>query len=305
MSYLELKNVSKGYTSANGRRTEVLNDINLTVERGEFVAIVGFSGAGKTTLMSLVAGLIRPDSGSVKLEGETITEPGPDRAVVFQNYSLLPWLTAFENVKLAVDQVFPQWNESWRKQHTESYLNMVNLGHAMDRKPAQLSGGMRQRVSVARALACEPRIMLLDEPFGALDALTRGTLQDEITRIREKDDRTVLMITNDVDEGILLADRVIPLSAGPNATLGPSIPIEIPRPRDRKAINHDPHFKEIRRTIIDYLLGAGGKQRTTLTKKLFLPDLEPEDLSISRTMLAWRRGPIRRREIKSETVETE
>ena len=264
MSYLELKNVSKGYTSANGRRTEVLNDINLTVERGEFVAIVGFSGAGKTTLMSLVAGLIRPDSGSVKLEGETITEPGPDRAVVFQNYSLLPWLTAFENVKLAVDQVFPHWDESWRKQHTESYLNMVNLGHAMDRKPAQLSGGMRQRVSVARALACEPRIMLLDEPFGALDALTRGTLQDEITRIREKDDRTVLMITNDVDEGILLADRIIPLSQGPCATLGPSIAVDIARPRDRKALNHDPKFKELRLEVTDYLLQSSAAKRATV-----------------------------------------
>ncbi len=268
MSYLELKNVSKGYTSANGRRTEVLNDINLTVERGEFVAIVGFSGAGKTTLMSLVAGLIRPDSGSVKLEGETITEPGPDRAVVFQNYSLLPWLTAFENVKLAVDQVFPQWDESWRKQHTESYLNMVNLGHAMDRKPAQLSGGMRQRVSVARALACEPRIMLLDEPFGALDALTRGTLQDEITRIREKDDRTVLMITNDVDEGILLADRIIPLSQGPCATLGPSIAVDIARPRDRKALNHDPKFKELRLEVTDYLLQSSAAKRAKVSPSL-------------------------------------
>ncbi len=268
MSYLELKNVSKGYTSANGRRTEVLNNINLTVERGEFVAIVGFSGAGKTTLMSLVAGLIRPDSGSVELEGETITEPGPDRAVVFQNYSLLPWLTAFENVKLAVDQVFPQWDESWRKQHTEQYLNMVNLGHAMDRKPAQLSGGMRQRVSVARALACEPRIMLLDEPFGALDALTRGTLQDEITRIREKDDRTVLMITNDVDEGILLADRIIPLSQGPCATLGPSIAVDIARPRDRKALNHDPKFKELRLEVTDYLLQSSAAKRAKVTPSL-------------------------------------
>ncbi len=268
MSYLELKNVSKGYTSANGRRTEVLSNINLTVERGEFVAIVGFSGAGKTTLMSLVAGLIRPDSGSVKLEGETITEPGPDRAVVFQNYSLLPWLSAFENVKLAVDQVFPHWEESWRKQHTEQYLNMVNLGHAMDRKPAQLSGGMRQRVSVARALACEPRIMLLDEPFGALDALTRGTLQDEITRIREKDDRTVLMITNDVDEGILLADRIIPLSQGPCATLGPSIAVDIARPRDRKALNHDPKFKELRLEVTDYLLQSSAAKRAKITPSL-------------------------------------
>ena len=304
MAFLELKNVSKGY-GINGARTPVLKDINLSVEKGEFVAIVGYSGAGKTTLISLMAGLIKADSGSLTLNDLEITAPGPDRGIVFQNYSLLPWLTVYENIFLAVDQVFPNWAPAKKQQHTEKYIAMVSLTPARDKRPSELSGGMKQRVSVARALAMDPQVLLLDEPLGALDALTRATLQDEIGRIWQENQKTVVLITNDVDEGILLADRVIPLSAGPNATLGPSIPIEIPRPRDRKAINHDPHFKEIRRTIIDYLLGAGGKQRTTLTKKLFLPDLEPEDLSISRTMLAWRRGPIRRREIKSETVETE
>ena len=304
MAYLELNNVSKGY-GINGARTPVLKDINLSVEKGEFVAIVGYSGAGKTTLISLMAGLIQADSGSLTLNDLEITTPGPDRGIVFQNYSLLPWLTVYENIFLAVDQVFPNWAPTKKQQHTEKYIAMVSLTPARDKRPGELSGGMKQRVSVARALAMDPQVLLLDEPLGALDALTRATLQDEIGRIWQENQKTVVLITNDVDEGILLADRVIPLSAGPNATLGPSIPIEIPRPRDRKAINHDPHFKEIRRTIIDYLLGAGGKQRTTLTKKLFLPDLEPEDLSISRTMLAWRRGPIRRREIKSETVETE
>ena len=304
MAYLELNNVSKGY-GINGARTPVLKDINLSVEKGEFVAIVGYSGAGKTTLISLMAGLIQADSGSLTLNDLEITAPGPDRGIVFQNYSLLPWLTVYENIFLAVDQVFANWVPAKKQQHTEKYIAMVSLTPARDKRPSELSGGMKQRVSVARALAMDPQVLLLDEPLGALDALTRATLQDEIGRIWQENQKTVVLITNDVDEGILLADRVIPLSAGPNATLGPSIPIEIPRPRDRKAINHDPHFKEIRRTIIDYLLGAGGKQRTTLTKKLFLPDLEPEDLSISRTMLAWRRGPIRRREIKSETVETE
>lgn len=262
MSYLELRGVSKGFKSAGGGRSEVLEDLNLSMDRGEFVAIVGFSGAGKSTLMNLIAGLTKPDRGTVQLEGETITGPGPDRMLVFQNYSLLPWLTAFENVKLAVDQVFPQWEQNWRKKHTEDYLKMVNLGHAMDRKPAQLSGGMRQRVSVARALACEPRILLLDEPFGALDALTRGSLQDELVKIREKDDRTVLMITNDVDEGILVADRIIPLTAGPRATLGPSIAVDIDRPRDRKAINHCPQFKKLRKTVNDFLLGSATEKRT-------------------------------------------
>jgi nitrate/nitrite transport system ATP-binding protein len=260
MSYLKLSNVSKSFSNRNGV-TEVLHDVNLEMERGEFVAIVGFSGSGKSTLINLVAGLIKPDRGNIKLDGEVITGPGPDRMQVFQNYSLLPWLTAFENVKLAVDQVFPQWEKDWRIKHTEQYLNMVNLGHAMDRKPSQLSGGMRQRVSVARALACEPRVMLLDEPFGALDALTRATLQDEILRIRDKDDRTVLMITNDVDEAILLADRIIPLTMGPKATLGESIPVTIARPRDRKAMNHDEQFKKLRKEVTDFLLGSSAAKR--------------------------------------------
>jgi nitrate/nitrite transport system ATP-binding protein len=260
MSYLQMFGVSKSFTTSSGK-SEVLDDINLIMERGEFVAIVGFSGAGKSTLMNLVAGLVKPDHGTVRLEGETISGPGPDRMLVFQNYSLLPWLTAYENVRLAVDQVFPQWEDGWKHKHTEQYLTMVNLGHAMDRKPSQLSGGMRQRVSVARALACEPRVMLLDEPFGALDALTRATLQDELLRIRNRDDRTVLMITNDVDEALLLADRIVPLTQGPKATLGPSINVTIAHPRDRKSINHDPMFKKLRKDVTDFLLESAADKR--------------------------------------------
>src|SRR5438105_1025426 len=235
MAFLELKTVSKGY----GSRSEVLKDINLEIERGEFVAIVGYSGAGKTTLISLIAGLIRPDCGTIKLNDLDITAPGPDRGIVFQNYSLLPWLTAYENICLAVDQVFPNWSPAKKEQHTERYIGLVNLTPAREKRPCELSGGMRQRVSVARALAIDPQILLLDEPLSALDALTRATLQDEIGRIWLQDKKTVVLITNDVDEGILLADRIIPLSAGPNATLGPSVTVHIPRPRDRKAINHD------------------------------------------------------------------
>jgi nitrate/nitrite transport system ATP-binding protein len=301
MPFLELNNVSKSY-GANGNRTEVLREVNLSIERGEFVAIVGYSGAGKTTLISLIAGLISPDSGTIKLNDLEITEPGPDRGVVFQNYSLLPWLSVYENVFLAVDQVFPNWSPAKKKQHTEKYIALVNLTAALDKRPSELSGGMRQRVSVARALAIDPQILLLDEPLSALDALTRATLQDEIERIWRQDKKTVVLITNDVDEGILLADRIIPLSAGPNATLGPSIQIDLPRPRDRKAINHDARYKEIRREAIDYLLGAGGKKRTSVTQKLFLPEIEPEDLSVPRSV--FRRVPIRRNEIKKEIVET-
>ncbi len=302
MPFLELKNVAKGY-GANGARTEVLRNINLSLEKGEFVAIVGYSGAGKTTLVSMIAGLIKPDRGSITLNDLEITEPGPDRGVVFQNYSLLPWLNVYENIYLAVDQVFPNWAPAKKQQHTENHIALVNLTAARDKRPSELSGGMRQRVSVARALAMDPQILLLDEPLSALDALTRATLQDEIERIWEQDKKTVFLITNDVDEGILLADRIIPLSAGPNATLGPSIPVNIPRPRDRKAINHIPRFKEIRREVIDYLLGAGGKQHTTVTRQLFLPEIEPEDLSIPRNPFSPRRGPLRRHEVKRETVE--
>lgn len=304
MPFLELQNVNKGY-GPKGKRTEVLKDINLEIQKGEFVAIVGYSGAGKSTLVSMIAGLIRPDSGKLTLNDLEITEPGPDRGIVFQNYSLLPWLSVYENIHLAVDQVFPNWVPAKKQQHTEQYIDMVNLTPARDKKPSELSGGMRQRVSVARALAMDPQILLLDEPLSALDALTRATLQDEIGRIWSQDKKTVVLITNDVDEGILLADRIIPLSAGPNATLGPQVIIDIPRPRDRKAINHDPRFKEIRREIVDYLLGLGGKHRATITKKLSLPDLEPEDLTLPRNLFSSRRGPIRRHEIKREAVETE
>jgi nitrate/nitrite transport system ATP-binding protein len=302
MAFLELTKTCKGYGSGECR-TQVLNDINLTINEGEFVAIVGYSGAGKTTLISMIAGLIRPDSGHVKLKGLEITEPGPDRGVVFQNYSLLPWMTMFENVMLAVDQVFPNWSAEKKRAQVDKYIAMVNLTPARDKKPGELSGGMRQRVSVARALATEPQILLLDEPLGALDALTRKTLQDEIVRIWEQDKRTVVLITNDVDEGILMADRIVPLSAGPNATLGPSIEVHIPRPRDRKAINHDPEYKEIRRKVIGYLLGDGGKQRTAVMKKLILPDLLPEDLSEPRRFLGARRKPRRRDEQRLETLE--
>ncbi|HSI32286.1 MAG TPA: ABC transporter ATP-binding protein [Tepidisphaeraceae bacterium] len=283
---LELKNVSKSYGD-----THVLSDINLTIKEGEFVAIVGYSGAGKTTLISLLAGLIKPDTGSVTLAGEPITGPSPDRAIVFQNYSLLPWLSVFENVQLAVDSVYPKKSSAERKALTARTIAMVNLSHAVEKKPSELSGGMRQRVSVARALAMNPRVLLMDEPLGALDALTRATIQDEIERIWSADKKTCVLITNDVDEGILLADRIIPMSVGPGATLGPEIAVDIPRPRDRKAINHDPRFKQTRNTVLGYLLGPG-RNRTSVTEATKpqegavvpvqskpLPNLEPRDLS--------------------------
>ncbi len=302
MAFLKLDRVSKGF-GVVPKRSDVLRDINLELERGEFVAIVGYSGSGKTTLISLIAGILKPDSGSITLNDLEISEPGPDRGIVFQNYSLLPWMSVYENIYLAVDQVFPNWAESKKKAHVERHIDMVNLTPARDKRPSQLSGGMRQRVSVARALAIDPQILLLDEPLSALDALTRATLQDEIGRIWEESKKTVVLITNDADEAILLADRIIPLTPGPNATLGPEIVVDLPRPRDRKALNHEPRFKRIRTEVVEYLLSCKQNTKTTVSKKLRLPDIEPEDLSIPRNIFSPRREPIRRRELKEETVE--
>ncbi|MGZ5008572.1 MAG: ABC transporter ATP-binding protein [Methylobacter sp.] len=268
---LELKSVCKSYGA-----TSILNNINLSIKEGEFIAIVGFSGSGKTTLISTIAGLIQADSGDVLKQGQPITSPGPDRGVVFQNYSLMPWLTVFENVALAVDEIFKDWTPEQRRAHTEKYVKMVNLGAAMDKKPAELSGGMRQRVNVARALAASPDILLLDEPLSALDALTRGNLQDEILQIWEQEKKTVILITNDVDEAIYMADRVIPLNPGPDATFGPDFPINIERPRDRTALNHNAEFKRLRAEITRYLMDIGiEKNLGSSTEKVVLPNVRP------------------------------
>ncbi|OYV21633.1 MAG: nitrate/nitrite transport system ATP-binding protein [Methylococcaceae bacterium NSP1-1] len=272
---VELKNVCKAYGEGKDK-ISILKNINLTVKEGEFIAIVGFSGSGKTTLISTIAGLIEADSGEVLKQGKPITAPGPDRGVVFQNYSLMPWLTVYENVALAVDEIFKDWPAEQRKAHTEKYVRMVNLGAAMDKKPAELSGGMRQRVNVARALAASPDILLLDEPLSALDALTRGNLQDEILQIWEQEKKTVILITNDVDEAIYMADRVIPLNPGPDATFGPDFHINIERPRDRTALNHNETFKKCRAEITQYLMAIGMEKTQDLSPdKITLPKVRP------------------------------
>ena len=293
MAFLELNNVSKSFDGHH-----VLSNVNLAIAEGEFVAIVGYSGQGKTTLISLIAGLIKPDAGQVSLEGNIVTGPGPDRGLVFQNYSLLPWLTVYENIALAVDQVFPHWDAEKRRAHIDKHIATVKLTHAKDRLPKQLSGGMRQRVSVARTLAIQPRILLLDEPLGALDALTRATLQDEIGGICQSEGKTVILITNSVDEALLLADRIIPLTIGPGATLGESVPVNLARPRDRTALNHDPEFKRLRALVTNQLLGYNAARQTAVTRKLILPDILPENLDGPRVS----RPPRRLHEEKSETV---
>jgi len=259
MPILELRDVCKTY-SADGHVTEVLHNVNLSIEEGEFVAIVGFSGSGKTTLISSLAGLIKPDSGEILVRGKQVTGAGHDRGLVFQSYSLFPWLTVRGNILLAVAAVFPKWNKQQQLAHVDKYIDMVSLSHAAERRPAELSGGMRQRVAVARALAMNPEILLLDEPLSALDALTRAKLQDEIESIWEQQRKTVVLVTNDVDEALLLADRIIPLTVAPRATLAKEFKVDLPRPRDRKAVNHDEAYKKLRAEITQYLLDMGAER---------------------------------------------
>jgi nitrate/nitrite transport system ATP-binding protein len=261
---LELRDVSKSYGT-----THVLAGVDLAITEGEFVAIVGFSGSGKSTLVNLFAGLAAPDAGEVLKGGRPVGGPGRDRGGVFQGYSLIPWMSVWDNVAVAVQG-------AERDARTERYVRMVGLAAAAHKRPAELSGGMRQRVAVARALAANPDVLLLDEPLSALDALTRAKLQDELTRICGEEKKTVLLITNDVDEALILADRIIPLDPGPRAALGPSFQVDLPRPRDRRALNHDARFKELRRDITQYLIDAGerrGAQRDA--KVIRLPGLQP------------------------------
>jgi len=277
MSLLELKNVSKSYRTAKGSR-QVLCGINLAMEEGEFVCVVGYSGSGKTTLINLIAGLLAADSGQILLRGEPIAGPSLDRSLIFQNYSLLPWLSALSNVELAVAQCLPGASQGEISARARKYLEMVKLGHALDRHPNELSGGMRQRVSLARGLAMEPKILLLDEPLGALDALTRSELQDELVRIQHQEKRTVLMITNDVDEAIFLADRIVPLSAGPSATLGEPVSVEVARPCNRQKLNYDPAYHVVRKTVLHYLLTHGPRETArviTATEKPIAGRIRP------------------------------
>ncbi len=254
MAFIEVAGVSKTFVSASGAR-EVLRNVTLSVERGEFVAIVGAMGSGKTTLLNLLAGLMPPDRGSVAVDGRAVEGVRHDAAIVFQNYSLLPWFSALENVRLAVAAACPSQSKAEQRARAVDALERVGLGNALQRRPGQLSGGMRQRVAIARAFAIEPDLLFLDEPFGALDALTRDTLQQELTRLCGSVGRpvTTVMITNNVEEAIVLADRIVPLSRGPRATLGASIPVTLPRPRSAAALLRDPAALRVRSTIIEAL----------------------------------------------------
>ncbi|UKM64401.1 ABC transporter ATP-binding protein [Flavobacteriaceae bacterium GSB9] len=276
MAYLELNNIHKTYGQGDNA-TEVLSNINLSIEEGEFVAIVGFTGSGKTTLVNLINGLLEPTKGEVLFKGEPVTGTSHERGVIFQNYSLLPWLTVGQNVYMAVKEAFPKKSKKELNTLVANYVDMVGLTPAINKRPKELSGGMRQRVAVARALSMKPEMIIMDEPLGALDALTRGNLQDEILNIWGKDKRTALLITNDVDEGIYMADRIIPLRPGPKATLGPEFKIDIERPRDKTELNDNANFKETRNAIIEYLMDIGNERKSEAQAVYELPDLAPKD----------------------------
>lgn len=251
-AFLTIQNLSKVYPSQKGDYP-VLTDVNLNITAGEFICIIGHSGCGKSTLVDMVSGFNQPTSGGVYLKGQPIRKPGRDRMVVFQSYALLPWLTAFENVCLAVNKAYPNKMTAEKRAIAREHLAMVGLTEAADKKPSQLSGGMKQRVSIARALAIRPEVLILDEPFGALDAITKEELQEELLTIWNDHRCTVLMITHDIDEAMFLADRLVMMTNGPSATIGEILTIPFPRPRDRVQIMEDPQYYELRNYALDFL----------------------------------------------------
>ena len=251
MPFIEARGLSKSF----GATRHVLERVSLTVDRGEFVSIVGFMGCGKSTLLNLLAGVTQADSGTISIDGTALNGIARQASIVFQNYSLLPWFSAVENVRLAVDAARPQWSRAEQKEQAERYLRLVGLGNALHRRPSQLSGGMRQRVAIARAFATEPEVLFLDEPFGALDALTRASLQQELARLCSEAGRpvTTVMITNNIDEALLLSDRIIPMTKGPRATLGSSVAVDLAKPRSADQLAHDEQAILARAHVVESL----------------------------------------------------
>ncbi len=250
--FLEFEGVSKIYPTKTGPYV-VLEDVNLSIREGEFVCLIGHSGCGKSTLLNMVAGLNNPSAGQITLNNQRIIEPGPDRMVIFQNYCLLPWKTAYENVFLAVDQVYPQKSAQEKKTIVLEHLEMVGLTESIHKKPAQLSGGMKQRVAIARALATRPEVLIMDEPFGALDPITREEMQEELLKIWHAHPATVLMITHDIDEALFLADRLVMMTNGPSANIGEVLEIPFQRPRDRAKLIETSEYRELRNYALDFL----------------------------------------------------
>jgi nitrate/nitrite transport system ATP-binding protein len=266
-SYLNIDHVGITFPTDNGPLT-VLEDVNLKVNEGEFISLIGHSGCGKSTVLNIVAGLLQASAGGVLLENKEVTEPGPDRAVVFQNHSLMPWLTVYDNVRLAVDQVFKKTkSKQERHEWTLQNLELVHMSHALDRRPDEISGGMKQRVGIARALCMEPKVLLMDEPFGALDSLTRTHMQDSLMEIQMDLNNTVIMITHDVDEAVLLSDRIVMMTNGPHATIGEILDVELERPRDRLSLAEDAAYNHYRAEVVRFLHERHGEKQVASAPK--------------------------------------
>ncbi len=254
-SFLEIQGLKKSYPGqTKGEETVIFEHANFNIEKGEFICVIGHSGCGKSTILNILAGLDEASDGLVFMNGKEVSGPSLERGVIFQNYSLLPWKTTLENIVFAVRAKWPHWPKEKIIEHSKHYLSLVGLDHALDRKPAQLSGGMRQRVSIARAFSTQPELLLMDEPFGALDALTRGVIQEELIKIWSESKQTVFMITHDVDEAILLSDRILLMSNGPHAQIAESVTVSIPRQRKRTDIIHHPDYYKIRNHLVDFLI---------------------------------------------------
>jgi len=263
---LDISHIDMVFPTPTGSFT-ALKDVDLKIKKGEFVSLIGHSGCGKSTVLNVVAGLYQATTGGVILSGKEVTEPGPERAVVFQNHSLLPWLTAYQNVELAVEQVFgSKMSKQEKKEWIEHNLKLVHMDHAMYKRPNEISGGMKQRVGIARALAMQPEVLLMDEPFGALDALTRAHMQDSLMEIQNELNNTVIMITHDVDEAVLLSDRIVMMTNGPSATIGEILKVDLERPRDRLSLSKDPHYNRLRSDVLTFLYEKQRKVETIKSK---------------------------------------
>ena len=274
---LEISAVDMRFNTPKGT-FEALKDVNLKIVEGEFVSLIGHSGCGKSTVLNLVGGLLQASSGGIIVDGKEVTEPGPERAIVFQNHSLLPWLTVWQNVELAVKTVFKgKKSRAEMREWIAHNLALVNMSHALDKRPDEISGGMKQRVGIARALAMQPRVLLMDEPFGALDALTRAHLQDTLMEIQRDLNNTVIMITHDVDEAVLLSDRIVMMTNGPSATVGEILPIDLPRPRDRLALADDAHYNHLRHEVLRFLYEKQRKvENIPATEKKVVCEKKPD-----------------------------
>lgn len=300
--FVSVENLAKHFPVKGGEDLIVFEDVNIGINKGEFVCIIGHSGCGKSTILNVLAGLDSPTGGAVIMDGREVAGPSLDRGIVFQNYSLLPWLTAKQNVSFGVKSRFPYWSKKEVEEHSRKYLDMVGLSGSMDKKPSQLSGGMRQRVSIARAFATHPKLLLLDEPFGALDALTRGVIQDELIKIWSETQQTVFMITHDVDEAILLADRILLMTNGPKARVAESVKINLQRPRNRATIIEDPGYYKIRNHLVNFLVTRSGElsgsnqqgsyqtvevdpTKDEISSEQIIPETHPESSNVTQSAL--------------------